>query len=225
MHIHTMPRNLKGKDFVVGDIHGCFTELEKLLNQIKFDERVDRLFCLGDLCDRGSESAKVLDWLTKNWVYAVRGNHEQELINYAAGKNLNSLEKMGATWWATMGKSTKAALIEQFSKLPIAIELHVESQKFGLIHAMCPHADWNVLKDLLKGTDKDLYAYSCLWDTSSVTNPFRVRNLDYLLVGHMSQKHAKIYENIVYLDTGSGYSHGYLTILDTSSMEFHSLPP
>ena len=54
-----MPRfaqNTVGRDFAVGDIHGCFTELQRGLEAIGFDPSTDRLFSVGDLVDRGSNA-------------------------------------------------------------------------------------------------------------------------------------------------------------------------
>ena len=47
--------NATGRDFVVGDLHGMFSHLEALLNEVAFDESADRLFSVGDLIDRGPE--------------------------------------------------------------------------------------------------------------------------------------------------------------------------
>jgi len=48
--------NAVGRDFAVGDIHGCFSHLRRSLEAIGFDASVDRLFSVGDLIDRGPES-------------------------------------------------------------------------------------------------------------------------------------------------------------------------
>lgn len=55
--------NKVGRDFVVGDIHGCFGKLTDNLKQLNFNFDIDRLFCTGDLVDRGPESHLALDWL------------------------------------------------------------------------------------------------------------------------------------------------------------------
>ena len=57
-------RNERGRDFVVGDIHGMFSALENFLEELSFDPGRDRLFSVGDLIDRGPESDPVLQWLT-----------------------------------------------------------------------------------------------------------------------------------------------------------------
>ena len=56
-------RNERGRDFAVGDIHGCFSDLARGLKAIGFDEKADRLFSVGDLVDRGPESTHALEWL------------------------------------------------------------------------------------------------------------------------------------------------------------------
>jgi serine/threonine protein phosphatase 1 len=70
------PANPTGRDFAVGDIHGHFSALVEGMRAIGFDASRDRLFSLGDMVDRGPESAQAMDWLKKPWFHAVRGNHE-----------------------------------------------------------------------------------------------------------------------------------------------------
>lgn len=83
-------KNLIGKDYVVGDIHGSFSALEKLLFKIGFDKKKDRLFSVGDLVDRGNESYKSLEYLSYPWFYAISGNHEQIIIKVGL-KNMKTL--------------------------------------------------------------------------------------------------------------------------------------
>ena len=74
-------KNNDGDDYVIGDVHGCFTLLAKKLSEIGFNQNKDRLFSVGDLVDRGAESQQVLEWLNKPWFYSVLGNHEQMAID------------------------------------------------------------------------------------------------------------------------------------------------
>ena len=53
-------RNAKGKDFIVGDIHGHYDLLMEGLERISFCKQNDRLFSVGDLIDRGPESLKCM---------------------------------------------------------------------------------------------------------------------------------------------------------------------
>lgn len=89
--IQTVPANVDGRDFVVGDLHGCFDELAKLMTYVKFDPKRDRLFSTGDLIDRGPRSSDCLALLKKSWFYPVLGNHEDLILTKIklkdAGKN------------------------------------------------------------------------------------------------------------------------------------------
>jgi hypothetical protein len=78
--IQTVPANVDGRDFVVGDLHGCFDELAKLMTYVKFDPKRDRLFSTGDLIDRGPRSSDCLALLRKPWFYPVLGNHEDLIL-------------------------------------------------------------------------------------------------------------------------------------------------
>ena len=77
MRYKELAENKKGRDFVLGDLHGCYTILKKLLTTAGFNTEIDRLFLVGDLIDRGPESEKCLQLLMEPWCHAVQGNHEQ----------------------------------------------------------------------------------------------------------------------------------------------------
>ena len=46
--------------YVVGDIQGCYEELQRLLEKIRFDPAADRLLCSGDLVNRGGQFVAVI---------------------------------------------------------------------------------------------------------------------------------------------------------------------
>ena len=93
------PANQAGRDFVAGDIHGHFDTLEHALAKLEFDPGRDRLFSAGDLIDHGPRSADALEWLASGRILAVRGNHEQMLVECLIFEN-GYLRKsgVGATW-------------------------------------------------------------------------------------------------------------------------------
>lgn len=80
MRIIRNDNNIKGRDFIVGDLHGYTDSLEILMRHVDFNYDVDRLFSVGDLVDRGPNSEKALELLRNPWFYPVMGNHDKMLM-------------------------------------------------------------------------------------------------------------------------------------------------
>lgn len=80
--IRYLPENQHGRDFVVGDLHGCRAMLDRSLSEARFDPTADRLLSVGDLVDRGPDSMGCLALLEEPWFHAVRGNHEDMLLDF-----------------------------------------------------------------------------------------------------------------------------------------------
>ncbi|KAJ6188660.1 hypothetical protein N7519_003568 [Penicillium mononematosum] len=79
---------VSGRLVVVGDVHGMRKSLEALLDKVSFDKnKGDHLILVGDLVNKGPESAGVIDLAMKLGASAVRGNHENAVLNSAAGIN------------------------------------------------------------------------------------------------------------------------------------------
>lgn len=74
------PANRTGRDFLVGDLHGAAGDLILLLTGVRFDPSRDRLFCAGDLVNKGEGSVEVLELASQPWFHAVMGNHDLALV-------------------------------------------------------------------------------------------------------------------------------------------------
>jgi bis(5'-nucleosyl)-tetraphosphatase (symmetrical) len=68
--------------YIVGDIQGCYDPLQRLLEKIQFDPATDRLWCPGDLVNRGGQSLETLRLLAqlgKRFTMTL-GNHDLYLL-------------------------------------------------------------------------------------------------------------------------------------------------
>ena len=69
------------RTIVVGDIHGCYEELIRLLAKVQLTDE-DCLVSLGDIVDRGADSVKVYDFLkNRPNTIVLMGNHERKHLN------------------------------------------------------------------------------------------------------------------------------------------------
>ncbi len=69
-------------NYAIGDIQGCYKPLKKLLRKIGFTPGQDRLWCVGDLVNRGPKSLETLRRLRDidDSLVAVLGNHDLHFL-------------------------------------------------------------------------------------------------------------------------------------------------
>lgn len=73
--------------YFVGDLQGCYDELQALLEKVQFNEHEDKLYLAGDLVARGDKSLQCLRLVKAlgNSAQTVLGNHDLHLIATKAG--------------------------------------------------------------------------------------------------------------------------------------------
>ena len=207
--------NKAGRDFVVGDIHGMFTSLQGLLEQVSFDESKDRLFSVGDLVDRGPESILSIDWLAKPWFTACRGNHEQFALDAGDQEQYELwVNHNGGEWWLDVEEADRQRFVEAFAQMPLAIEVETQAGRIGIVHADVPREhSWESFMALLKSGNENA-TFFAMWSRNriaSVENAEPVKGeVERIYCGHTPTRDVIQVHNVYYIDTGAVYySDGY----------------
>ena len=210
-----------GRALVVGDIHGCFDLLRTELAKIGYDAAADTLFLLGDIVDRGPQSATFADWLH---LPRVLGNHEVMCRNALTNRSAAGFHRRyGGAWFDRYDQPTRERMVQQLMDAPLAIELVTpRGRKVGLIHADVDGYDWVELIANLRfsGMQGDA-GKAALWGRTRIgdilpgQDDFRstIDGIDHVFFGHSVVAVPVTAGNCSWIDTGSSFT-GKLTIVD-----------
>lgn len=227
--LQTYGENKLGRDFCVGDIHGCYDRLIAFMKNLDFDFKKDRLFSVGDLVDRGPNSDQVMLWLEQPWFHAVRGNHDQMIIDSVDPYNTSAAGNLlanGGAWFLALNYKDQNEVAFAMEALPIMIEVETKNGKFGIVHANVPYEDWDKFKENRHDPGAQNFA---MWDRKRHYNQDRkrVEGIDWVVVGHNVVSDSEILGNVINLDTGAVYTGKYttqkkgFTILNMTNFEFY----
>lgn len=203
--------NMIGRDFVVGDIHGAFDLVLRAMDEVKFNPLRDRIFSVGDLIDRGPGSHRTAKFLSHDWVYAVRGNHEDMLLEiYQDGEPHQAVldymhSRNGFDWWRGTPDSGRREILDAVARLPIAIELATARGTIGLVHADVPRGlSWPAFLALLEQGDMQV-AEKALWGRDRVrdNDESGVAGVGRVFVGHTPLRALIKLGNVYAIDTGA----------------------
>lgn len=124
--------------FAIGDVHGCWDTLRRLLERLPFDPARDRLWLVGDLVNRGPRSLEVLRWARETEAEmgerfaVVLGNHDLRLLALAAGvtraKRLDTLD-------AVLAAEDGEVLVAWLGGRPLVHRGRVGEEEWSMVHA------------------------------------------------------------------------------------------
>jgi hypothetical protein len=125
---------------VIGDIHGCYVELQALLVKGGLND-VDSIIAVGDIVDRGPETPQVLDFFqrTPN-VRVLMGNHERKHVRAARHEVKLSISQQISL--QQLGESYPEA-VAWMGTLPLYIELAEAVIVHGYLEPGIPLAQQN----------------------------------------------------------------------------------
>jgi len=216
--------NSVGRDWVVGDIHGCFSTFDCLLEDLDFDPSCDRMFSVGDLVDRGPESHRVTEYLAQPWFHAVLGNHEQYLIDAEAG----DLEQHavwranGGDWFFEHPVHEQQAIRRAVTALPYVRQVQTHLGPVGIVHGDVPAKQtWSEF--VVGATDgNEMARETALWGRGRALGRHvkGVAGIYRVYCGHTPQwRGVRVIENVYCIDTGAvfglvaGVAEAALTVM------------
>jgi bis(5'-nucleosyl)-tetraphosphatase (symmetrical) len=126
--------------YAIGDIQGCARSFEALLKRIDFNKKHDHLWLVGDLVNRGPDSAEVLRLVRDLGASAscVLGNHDLHLLSTVAGvRSISSADSFDDV----LDAPDADALIDWLRGLPLIVR--DRGAKRVLVHAGIP-PDWKI---------------------------------------------------------------------------------
>jgi bis(5'-nucleosyl)-tetraphosphatase (symmetrical) len=116
--------------YAIGDVQGCCDALRALLGEIGFSAARDTLWFVGDLVNRGTQSAEVLR-LVRSFgerAIVVHGNHDLHALAVAAGK---AKRRPDDTLEDLLAAPDRDALLDWLRQRPL---LHVD-REYAMVHA------------------------------------------------------------------------------------------
>jgi bis(5'-nucleosyl)-tetraphosphatase (symmetrical) len=120
--------------YAIGDVQGCYDELRRLLDQVRFDPHADRLWFAGDLVNRGPYSLQTLRFVKSLGERAVTvlGNHDLHLLAVAHGGRPGRRDTLDEVLRA----DDRDELLDWLRRQPL---LHApEGSPYALLHAGLP---------------------------------------------------------------------------------------
>lgn len=231
--VKTLPANDRGRDFVVGDIHGAFALLQETLELVDFDESNDRLISVGDLIDRGPYSLSVQEYLDKPYFHAIRGNHEDFFceVDIPNLRGLARIDYNGLQWISQLTDHQITALQERLAQLPTAMELPSAIGSVGFVHADVPkHMTWQAFTAAITaGCESTITVALSGRKRIEDSDTSGVLGVDRVFVGHtVCWDGPERLGNVFAVDTGATYAEadpndrqrrprGFMTIADVTA--------
>jgi bis(5'-nucleosyl)-tetraphosphatase (symmetrical) len=120
--------------YAIGDVQGCYDQLQQLLEKVEFNPTKDQLWFCGDLVARGPKSLETLHYIRNlgSAAITVLGNHDLNLIasfyGYGRVKSADQLQ-------ALQSHPDYAILIEWLCQQPL---IHSPTENLLMVHAGIP---------------------------------------------------------------------------------------
>lgn len=120
--------------WAIGDLQGCYDVTQRLLEKLRFDPAVDRLWFCGDLVNRGGQSIETLRLVhsLREVSHVVLGNHDLSLLAIAQRKE-EEQRKVNPDLQSILFAPDRNELLDWLRMRPL---FHVDRRLgFAMVHA------------------------------------------------------------------------------------------
>lgn len=104
---------------VIGDIHGCYNTLKKLVEKIRNKYPDIQLYCVGDLVDRGNFSYEVIEFIKSEKIKFTPGNHDYMFYYFVH----QPFSGMGTAWLYNGYEPTMRSYNDKYEKINEHLEI------------------------------------------------------------------------------------------------------
>lgn len=218
--------------YIIGDIHGCYKTLLALIDKLP-NKKDSKIVFAGDLIDRGKDSAKVIDLIMENNYKAVRGNHEEMLLEYGPTRTEQEFTQDGKYWIVNNGgretmKSFKSEehyfkCYDFIENLPLYLEFKdykTQDNRYLVVSHSSIGRVWH-LRNSQDRFDKEDFENQVLWSRKSSVDIKEIFNV----YGHTIFEEPKLTEFSCGIDLGSYHEKDPLKIPNPRicALEFPSM--
>ncbi|ALO43059.1 metallophosphoesterase [Pseudoalteromonas phenolica] len=187
--------------YVVGDLDGSLSGLQKALIRKGFVEHVDHLICLGDMIDRGSESVQLIQYLSDINADFVLGNHEHLMLESIISQDETAMHlwsSNGGAWHHDVDKAKLDSVCNLFLNSSLSIRLEYRGIEIGLSHTLPPSWNWSSPPEKSEGTVESL-----LWSRELFKSQKQSSNIgvNFSIHGHNSTQIPIWIGNTYHIDT------------------------
>ncbi|MEU0987665.1 polynucleotide kinase-phosphatase [Streptomyces sp. NPDC005953] len=230
-------RHLIGPFDIVGDVHGCSSELDTLLGKLGYVDGVHpegrTAVFVGDLVDRGPDSPgvlrRVMAMVGSGNALCVPGNHENKLGRYLKGRNVQHTHGLAETIEQLEREDgTDPAFREQVAQFIDGLVSHyvLDGGKLVVCHAGLPEKYHG-------RTSGRVRSHALYGDTTGETDDFGLpvrypwaedyRGRAAVVYGHTPVPNTSWINNTICLDTGAVFG-GKMTALRWPERELVDVP-
>jgi putative phosphoesterase len=183
---------------LMSDVHATAGPVQEAL-AIFQRQKVDRIFCIGDIAGYGSELEQTVDVLVKSGCHTIMGNHDRWYLDYPVNRKDDPVSAF-------------------FESLPLWAEATIEGKNVYFVHASPPQSLMEGIT-LLDENEQIIVARKNWWSEKLAGSAF-----DVLVVGHTHQVFVEQLNTFLVVNPGSTKFNHTCAILNLPEQEVQIYP-